>query len=180
MRLWVKIGLFLSAYLPLFFILMVINWPNLLTTVVCGIVALYSFVWFLIIWYFEKSTSESFRIIKIEDRTKDSLTYLVPYIISFMTINVSDLKCVISLGILFLILFKVYINSDLLVVNPLLSFLNFKIYSAEVRKEIAGSEGTTNIITLITRNSIKPGDNILVWDMWENVVLEREKDGGSS
>jgi hypothetical protein len=180
MSLLIKVGLFLSAYLPLFAILAVKNWYDLLTFALLLGACLYSFVWFLLIWYTQKSTYESWTVIKIEDKSKDSLAYLIPYIISFMTVNVGDVRDMASLGILLIILFAVYINSDLLFVNPLLSFLNFKIYTAEVRKNLVGVESTSNIITLITRNSIKPSDNILVWDMWENVSLEREKDGGDS
>ncbi len=180
MKLWIKGGLFLSAYLPLFLILMIKNWYNPITVAVFLGVLLYSFVWFLLIWYIQKSTSESFSVIKVEDKTKELLAYLVPYIISFITINFSDLRDTISLGVLLVILFVVYINSDLLFVNPLLSFFYFKIYAAEVCKTTVGCEDVTNTITLITKRTIKPRDDILVWDISENVVLEREKDGGTS
>ena len=81
MKLWIKGGLFLSAYLTLFLILMIKNWYNPITVAVFLGVLLYSFVWFLLIWYIQKSTSESFSVIKVEDKTKESLAYLVPYII---------------------------------------------------------------------------------------------------
>jgi hypothetical protein len=159
---------------------MVKNWYNPITTAIFFGVVLYSFVWFVIVWFVQKATSESFSVTKIEDKTKDSLAYLIPYIISFIAINFSDYRDVLSLGILLLILFVVYINSDLLFVNPLLSFLKFKIYSAEVCKKTAGCEDTVSIITLITKRNIKPKDDILVWDISDNVVLEREKNGESS
>lgn len=177
MKFWVKVGLFLSAYLPLFVILAIKNWYSPFATAVFLITVLYSFVWFLIIWVIEKTTAESFKVIKAENITKDSLSYLVPYIISFVGFDLTRWQDIFALSILLLILFAVYVNSDLLYINPLLSFFNYRVYKVEVSKIAAGCDGTTWDITLLTKRTVKNDEIIHVWDVHDSVFLEMKKDG---
>ena len=92
-----------------------------------------------------------------------------------MGIDFTQWKDLVALAILLVILFVVYINSDLLYVNPLLSFFNYRFYSAEVTKLSYIGNPIRNF-TIITQNNIKVDNTIYVWDVWENVVFERELD----
>ena len=176
MRMWVKMGLFLSAYFPLFLILAIKNWFNIYAAALCIIAAIYSVsVWGVLLLLVKRNTFDVYKVVKIEDKTKDTLSYLIPYIISFMGIDFTQWKDLVALAILLVILFVVYINSDPLYVNPLLSFFNYRFYSAEVTKLSYMGNPTRNF-TIITQNNIKVDNTIYVWDVWENVVLEREFD----
>jgi len=173
MRLWVKLGLFLSSYLPLFLILMIKNWPNLITIGIFVFVVVYSSVWIAVIWSSERGTAEYYKVLKAEDKTKESLNYLVPYIISFIGFDLSKWQDWSALGILLLILFVVSFNSDLLYINPLLSIFKYRVYSIEVCKPALGCEETKAEILLITKkDSIKKSINLLVKDIDKNVYLE--------
>ncbi|ACL16001.1 hypothetical protein [Methanosphaerula palustris] len=172
MKFWVNVGLFLSAYLPFFVILAIKNWYNQYVTIVFLIVALYSFVWFLIIWIIEKNTIECYKVVKAENKTKDSLSYLVPYIISFVGFDLTRWQDISALSILLLILFAVYVNSDLLYINPMLSFFKYRVYQVEVSKIAAGCDDSRWDITLLTKRGIKSDDVIRVWDVSDNVFLE--------
>ena len=177
MKFWVKIGLFLSAYLPLFVILAIKNLFNQYATIILLFAALYSFIWFLTVWIVQKNTVESFKVVKAENKTKDSLSYLVPYIISFVGFDLSRWQDISALSILLLILFAVYVNSDLLYINPILSFFNYRVYDVEVSKIAAGCDDSRWDITLLTKRSIKSDEVIRVWDVSDNVFLEMKKNG---
>jgi hypothetical protein len=171
MRFWVKIGLFLSAYLPLFLILAIKNWFNLYATAIFLFVALYSCIWFFIIWVVKKETTDSFKIISVENKTKDALTYLVPYIISFIGFDLNRWQDLTSLFILLVILFAVYAKSDLLYINPLLALFGYQVYRVEVKKIAAGCDDKKWDITVLTSEKMKVGDDIEVRDLSDNVFL---------
>jgi hypothetical protein len=131
MRFWIKIGLFLSAYLPLFLILALKNWLDCILLAILCIVFFYSLVWGIMLFVVKKSTSESFIVAEVENHSQDSLSYLVPYIISFMNFDFDKWNDYASLGILLIIIFYIYINSNLLYINPLLHFFNYRFYRIE-------------------------------------------------
>ncbi|WP_342685877.1 hypothetical protein [Methanoculleus sp. UBA291] len=157
MRLWVKVGLFLSAYLPLFFILTIKNWFNLPTFVLFVVISVYSLIWWwLIVRIARQTTKEEYRVTAATNKMKESLTYLLPYIIGFLPLNVNIWQDWAALVVLLVIVFMVYVNSDLLYVNPLLLFFSYNIYELEVYKPSMGEETSTQMITLITRRKKVP------------------------
>jgi hypothetical protein len=173
MRLWVKVGLFLSSYLPLFLILTIKNWFNRDMLFIFIVATAYSLVWIVIITLAKIGTAESYKVLKAEDKTKESLNYLVPYIISFIGFDLSKWQDWSALVILLSILFVVYLNSDLLYINPILSFFKYKIYDVEVCKPTIGCEETKAKILLITmKNSIQKDETICIKDIDVNVFLE--------
>lgn len=171
MRLLVQLGLFLSAYLPLFLILAIKNWFNEITIILLLAVFLYSFIWFLILWIRKNDTTDSFIVTSVENRSKDALTYLVPYIIAFVSFDMTKWQDLTALFVLLVILFVVYVNSDLLYINPLLAFFKYQIYSVEVRKTAAGCDEKRWEITVLCREKVRVGDTLRVKDLSDNVFL---------
>ncbi len=157
MKLWVKIGLFLSAYLPLFFILAIKNWLNFPTLILFVMVLFYSLSWWgLIIHLTKQATKEEYRVSAAKNKMNESLTYLLPYVIGFLSIDVNIWQDWVALVALLVIVFMVYVSSDLLYVNPLFLFVSYKIYEVEVYKPSIGREDSTQMITLITRRDKIP------------------------
>jgi len=173
MRLWVKGGLFLSSYLPLFLIMAIKNWFNLYLLLILIFVSLYSLVWFAIIKISKTNTQESYRVLKTEDKMKESLNYLIPYIISFIGFNLDRWQDWFALIILLTILSVVYINSNLIYVNPLLSFFRYKIYHAEICKPSIGCDETKEEIILLSKKKhIKKNEDIVVKGIDQGIFLE--------
>jgi hypothetical protein len=171
MRLLIKLGLFLSAYLPLFLILAIKNWYNVTAILILLLVVLYSFIWFLMIWVRKRETTDSYKVVNVENRSKDALTYLIPYIISFIGFDMTKWQDLTALFVLLVILFAVYVNSDLLYINPLLALFNYQVYQVEVRKVAAGCDGKKWDITVLISEKINVDDNIRVRDLSDNVFL---------
>ena len=173
MKMWVKIGLFLSSYLPLFLILAIKNWFDYRMVSILIVVSIYSLVWIAIIYNSKKGTSESYRVIKANDKAQESLNYIIPYIISFISFDLDKWQDWSALFILLLMLFIIYLNSELLYINPMLLFFKRRIYSVKVCKPVIGCKETVNEILLITKKDrIKNNDDITVKDIDGNVMLE--------
>jgi hypothetical protein len=169
------VGLFFSAYLPLFLILAIKNWFNIYAFGIFVFTLIYSGVWFVLIWLANRATAELFTVRKAESRINESLEYLVPYIISFIGFDLTKWQDVISLGILLVIVFAVYIRSDLLYINPLMACFGHSIYQVEVTKPSQTGEGKRGEIILITKSQIKSEDTIQVWDLSDNVFWGKVK-----
>ena len=170
MRFWVKIGLFLSAYLPFFLILAIKNWFNWYTVGILCLGIIYSCVWFLMIRTVKNKFAEPYKIADMYDKTKDTLTYLIPYIIAFIGFDLNNWQNLVALLILIVIVFAVYMNSDLLYFNPLLSIFGYKIYQIKAEKSQFIGEKYLQI-TVLTSQQMKIGDRIRVWDLSDNVFL---------
>lgn len=153
MRLWVKVGLFFSSYLPLFLILAIKNWYNIYATILFGVTLIYSFIWALIFFAVKKETAEKYKIIKLRNKTHESLNYLVPYIISFIGFDLTKWQDWTSLFILLFILFIVYSNSYLLYINPILLLFEYKIYDAEICNQLLDCERSRYEILLIAKKT---------------------------
>jgi len=172
MRAWVKLGLFLSSYLPLFLIFAIRNWPNSLANFILGFVVIYSSVWAAIIWLTKKTTLDSYKVLKADNKAKDALSYLIPYIISFISFDLTKWQDISSIFILLAILFVVSMHSELIYINPVLYFLKYRVYDVEVCKPYLGCENSINKIILITKREIKKDTNISVRDLEGNIMIE--------
>lgn len=176
MRFWVKIGLFLSAYLPFFLILTIKNWFNWFVLGILIFATIYSCVWFLVISTIKKETAEPYKIADIDDKTRDTLTYLIPYIIAFIGFDLSCWQNITALIILIIIVFAVYMNSDLLYFNPLLSLFGYSIYKIKIERRSYIGEKYLQIMA-ISSQKMKIGDQIRVWDLSDNVFLAERMNG---
>lgn len=138
-----KLILFLSAYIPLFIIIGIkyflkliynIKIPYLETSIPIPIVPIIILIvvttlyhYFKIIINNSKSETEKFfEVNRIDEKNDIILTYLVPYFFSFISINsLEEFLCCIFI---FLIIFMIYINSEILYINPLLIFSGYNFY----------------------------------------------------
>ena len=180
MKFWVKFGLFLSSYLPLFLILAIKNWYNFALNVILAFVIIYSLVWFIIIWLANKTTTESYKVVRFDDKAKDALSYVIPYIISFISFDPNKWQDVSSIVILLTIIFVISKDTDIIYINPILYFIKYRIYDVEVCKHYFNCEETKSRIVLLTKNKIKKDLFINIRDIDGNVMLEVKNDQGNS
>ena len=172
MRSWVKLGLFLSSYLPLFLIFAIRNWPNCLANSMLGFVIIYSLVWAAIIWITKNTTIESYKVLKVDNKAKDALSYLIPYIISFVSFDLAKWQDIVSLFILLVIIFAISMHSELIYINPMLYLFEYRVYDVEVCKPYLGCETNINRIVLIANREIKKNTKINVKDLEGNIMLD--------
>jgi hypothetical protein len=130
----VNLWLFISAYTPLFLILClkyVFNITYLMLCFVFFIVLNLLLIIFLEHVLKNKSFNEK-EVENIENKTSNVLSYLLVFSISLLNLDLSIWRGWISLFILLIIIFAVFVRSDLLFLNPILTILGYKTYSAKL------------------------------------------------
>ena len=118
-----RICLFLSSYFPLFVIFTIqnyslteFNFMALIPTII-GIVSL---IWLAVfIRWTSSCESRLITVSSIQRKDAEVMSYIASYLIPFMGVDFSKLENWISLLIFFLILMVIYINSNLIHINPL-------------------------------------------------------------
>jgi len=169
----IKFILFICAYSPLITIIGLQSVPeiNLLTIILCFIPIIFGIVFGMYLYHetSKQTGQEYFTIIHAEDKTQEILSYIVPYILSLMTINIHNMQGALIFLILFVVLYAIYVNSSLIYINPLLSLMGYKIYSVKTRDSTSKEE----IITIITKKiNLTVDQKICLHELADLVYLE--------
>jgi hypothetical protein len=130
-RLWMRWIFFLSSYTPLMGIYADLNWLSHRNWSI-GILVAAALCCFLL-WVYLKvlagnANTEQKLVRSVQQKEADVLNYIAAYIIPFVTFPFDDWTKGIAVVILLGTLGIVYVNSNLIAVNPVLSLLQFKLY----------------------------------------------------
>jgi len=136
LRLFIKVFLFLSAYYPLEIILCLKYLhlqPIILLSVICGI-TLFIFLIFVIIYYhIKKLTTKTIEIDNVKNLTGESLNYVIPYIFAFADLSIKKWIDIAIAIMVFLVILIIYINSNLLYINPIFTLFGFKVFEVSTK-----------------------------------------------
>ena len=200
LRKHILFSLFLFSYSPLFFILSLKYWSvcevisfsifdyqfkiGLWAIIFLACIGMGVFSWVAVDWNTKNGqVRKNQKVISVEDRTKDALGYIVPYMIAFLGFNLCDWKDIISFILLMWILYSIYISSDMIFVNPVLTSIGkYKIYRVILKDGtcVPISEGapSTYEVVLITKREkqLKKDDTVnIVYlgndDVYKEVVV---------
>ena len=170
LNLFIKIFLFLTAYYPLFLILfvqnsklidkifssehIVVKWTTLNDSLVYGLALglIFYILLKLFIKFQSKSNTSQYRVIKIKDISHETLNYILTYLIAFLSLQLNNPKDIISILILLFIIGIIYVNSNLLYINPFLQLLNYSIYELTIKKDM--TEKSIVIIAILPNDKI--------------------------
>ena len=122
-----------------------------------------------LIWYlkYRNINSNKFKIESVENKTGENLTYILPYMVAFYQVDFSSINNIIVFLIMFITIFSVYINSNLISINPTLTMLGYKIYIVIVNKN--------QKIFLISKNNVSKYDKELrLQPVCCNIYIERK------
>lgn len=146
---WAKIILGSLAYSPLFVILLIKNLP-LKWGIIAGVIVFGSIL--LLSWAVLQSVQKlSGQLIKVKiDRDLNDqyvgfiVTYIVPFIGSIKTMN-----DIVSISILLIVIFSLYLTTSLFAVNPLLKLLfGYNLYLCTIN----GKDGILLSVEKLNRN----------------------------
>lgn len=185
LRVWVKIPLFLSSYIPLWLIFMgfilIDNdygfWTksmeenllvNLATWILGAIIVGSISVVALLLWHTKKGKDARPIVIKEkEEATSDYLFYVVSYIIPFVTDNFLDYAQLYALGVMMVTIGALYIRSNLFHVNPTLNAFGYMLYKV--------SDFDNNKYSLLSKkDTIKKNDTISANNINQVIYLDVE------
>lgn len=146
LHLGARVSLFIVSYLPLFFIMCFVqiysyrdylNWKGINTESVIiflkyfgavSVLISFSFLGIIGLVIFLKNvkrrcqtSGRTVRILDIENKNNESISYLFTYIIPFVFQDLSTLSNVIPIAILLTVTALIYINSSMILINPTIS-----------------------------------------------------------
>lgn len=174
LRNFAKIILFITAYLPLSIIMLVkYHHSSAVAMYTTGFILLVSFICCIIVLQILDETNKTegsiYEIMTIEDQSQLSLNYLFTYIIPFITMTLDDISNLVSIGIFIFITLVIYVNSNLLYMNPFLNICGYSILKVNLKNE-AGLYS----YMLITKNKnkyIRIGQNVIIVPFNEDIFF---------
>lgn len=163
-----RVLLFLSSYAPLFTILAIRAWTtNWGLSVGLGVVAGLSVA---TLWLFLKYASRlqgvPIKVIAVKSRDGDVMSYIVTYILPFLAIKLNDPMDTVSLGLLLIVVGVLYVNSNLIHTNPVLSLMHYHLFEIE--------DGDKKNTTLICKRIyVRVDSELRVISVGDYVLLEK-------
>lgn len=162
-----RLLLFLSSYFPLsliFFVILIQEHRYVAIGILTvGAVGL---LWMLL--YLRKAQSLSAIRLKITGFHRsdaEAMAYIVTYIIPFLVIPLHGWKEGIALSIFFVVLGILYVNSNMIHINPMLNLFGYHLYEITIEDSAVRS--------LLARRSIRHRESILVVKLGDEILLEK-------
>ena len=193
-----KAALFISAYSPLFTLIILHSIPpiNLIDLFPTGLLdiprigsllipIILAFIPIIFAWFFgkylyrrsaETSGIRYFYVKQSDDKTQEVLSYIIPYIISLMTVSILELNSIISIIVLLILLYPIYANSSMIYINPVLALMGYRLYNVTVENpEVESSNKESNIMLITRRNKVRTNTLISLHDISSGIYLENEE-----
>jgi hypothetical protein len=166
---FVKTLLFLSSYFPLFAILTLLSFSKnrmaAYTFAGAGIVswaALESYLWYAR----TRVNPETLNLRSSQRRDSEILSYIVTYLIPFMADFSKPPIELAALGIFFVVIGFLYVNSNMIHINPMLNLRGYHLFEVEL------DDGSSH--SVLTKTRLRNGISIKAVAIGEHVYLQKE------
>ncbi len=161
--------LFLSSYFPLtliFFFLFVEQQPIwAIVVLIIGLSGLIS----MVLYFFQfapRLGSIQERITGLQRRDGDVMGYIASYLLPFVAIPFSGWQQGVALLIFVIVLGIVYVNSNMIHINPMLNLFGYHVYEITFEHSEAPH-------SLITRRRIAKNETIHLVDIGDGIFLDK-------
>jgi hypothetical protein len=176
-----RLALFVTSFLPLFFIMIFrqfylysnyLSWQALRESTLLALIRHFGAVIALLLMSVAgvagivvllknlerrvTNNPEKMKILDIEDKNSDSITYLFTYIIPFIFQDLSSIENLVPVIVLLLVTLCIFMRSSLVMINPTISFW-YSIYSVEYE------EGNARKKAMILTRERFLEENDVVW-----------------
>jgi len=159
--------LFLSSYFPLaliFFSLFVAKHRWLAVAILfigtCGLLGMY-----LYLRYAGRLAPIQIKVAAVQRLDPEAMSYIVSYVIPFLAVPFGGWEQGVALSIFFLVLGVLYVNSNMIHINPMLNLTGYHLY--EVTLENGG------VHSLIAHRRVLRGATLYVVKLGEDILLEK-------
>ena len=130
---YVKFLLFLSSYIPLFVVLAILHYTNILVVAAMAIIIGLTLLFLVLMFKLsERLGNYHGKITDFENINDMSLEYIITYIFPLLFLNYSSISVLLALTVIFMTIGYIYISSDLIYMNPILNLLGYNIYKGQV------------------------------------------------
>lgn len=166
---WARIILFLSSYSPLLVILGLLNSENwMLSAVLYAIAAASLVVLYLFLASHKGEDTDQVAVKKVASKDSEALSYIVTYLLPFLGISIKELVTAISLAIFIAVIGIIYVSSNIVYINPILSLRGYHMLEIE--------DGSGKVSMLVTKRPyVRPGSTIEVWSLSDFAFLQKVK-----
>ena len=178
-KLITAILLFISAYSPLFLILIVKDFDFYKTckfnhpigiSILIGLIILSVFLLFLTINSIKRGNMPvTVKVVK--NRSVDLINYTIPYIVSFFGFNLAKIEDIISLSIFLLLLLLLTIKSKSVFMNPILLLAGYNLYDLEYEYD-----GINSSTIVISKFEMIKGDRFYIRSLTRFLYFVTEKE----
>lgn len=173
----VRLRLFLSSYAPLFAI-GAIRFEGVALRVSLGAIAVAGAVSLalLVRTSARRLTPRRVTPTSVEDMGAEVSAYIATYLLPFVAVERPDALDLVAYGLVLVVLAVVFVNSDLLGVNPLLYLAGYRAYAVGGTR--LDRAGTARPAVMISRNQPSPNEEIEIADLADGVAVAlRPKQG---
>ncbi len=162
-----RVLFFVSSYFPLsliFFVILLAKHLRIaIVILVCGAIGS---VWMLLyLRAIKKFGGQKVTVAGFQKRDAEAMAYIVTYVIPFLAIPFSDWRESTSLVIFFGVLGILYINSNMIYINPMLNLCGYHLY------EVTLDDGSVH--SLITRRRIYHGITVTAVRADDDILVEK-------
>lgn len=161
--------LFLSSYAPLSAILVLLFWTkSLWVTIISGLAFMIGLAGMLIyLSVVNRIKPVPTKIVDCHSRGEATMGYIVTYIIPFLAFAFSEWQQAVALAAFFVMLGFLYVNSDLIHINPTFNFFGYRLYDVTLEDGSAYS--------LIARGKVHRGSILQLIRNGDEVLLEKRR-----
>src|SRR5713101_6593289 len=161
--------LFLSSYFPLtliFFFLFIVKHP--IWAIVILVIGLSGLI-IMILYFFQfapRLGSIQEKVTGLQSRDGEVMGYIASYLIPFVAIPFGGWQQGVALLIFVIVLGIVYVNSNMIHINPMLNLLGYHVYEITLEHSEAPH-------SLITRRRIVINESIHMIDIGDGIFLDK-------
>lgn len=80
------------------------------------------------------------KIVEVENKNSESIAYISTYIVPFVFQDTNEFLDLVSIFLILILIFFIYVKSDMIVVNPILN-IKYSIYQIEYQKNNIQKKG---------------------------------------
>ena len=110
----------------------------------------------------DSANTKQYKVLAVKDVSHETLSYILTYIIAFLSLDLNSFKDLLGIVILVYIIGIIYVNSNLIYVNPVLQAAGYSILSVEVCKESGTNSKEIILVTRSSSQKLKKGSNISI------------------
>lgn len=163
----IRTRLFVGSYAPLFAIL-AIRFEGAARWISAGIAALaFVSLWRLVRTLPANTSPDRVKVDAVSDEGGTVTGYLASYLLPFLTVPEPGWRDAVSYVIFLVVSATVYVNSDMLHVNPTLYLFGRRVVKATVGRRS---------VFIIARREILPGDRVRKTSLYGDVLVEANDD----
>ena len=121
-------------------------------------------------------TTDKFKVINAKNITSESMTYIISYLVPFLSLKLNSTVDLLCILILIVTVGIIYINSDMLYINPLLNCIGYRTFQID-GKDLNKDVDKDNIFAIVPKDisALKENDvlNYIAFDSNMFIVIPK-------